>query len=372
MYITTFLNMPKRSFSEFKDKNKVNAWSEKNKLKAHEVSFYSHKKAIFKCYNEDCGHEFESMIFHISTGSWCPFCSRNNKLCGENSCIPCHKKSFAYFHDKDKVNAWSYKNKLKPYEVTIYSHEKVIFKCYNEECRRDFEIEIYRISKDKNWCPCCNGSIFCSKKECVPCYNKSFASFKDKDKVNAWSYKNEFKQYEVSLFSNKKAIFKCFKCNNEFESYIYDITKHGTWCKFCYAIKNKFIKKLFEIFDKMNIEYDFEIPVECEGRYLRWDIVVYKNDREFYIESDGKHHFSVKGILSIKHGMISNEEAEIKFQDQRERDLLKEKNIIDNNKLLFRISYRQFNQLEKLVGIMISISDNDDKGVVKMDDIYDW
>jgi len=29
-------------------------------------------------------------------------------------------------------------------------------------------------------------------------------------------------------------------------------------------------------------------------------------------------------------------------------------------------------QLENLIGIMISISDNDDKGVVKMDDIYDW
>ena len=129
--------MPKRFFSELEDKNKVNSWSEKNELKAHEVKIFSRKIAIFKCYNEDCGHEFESMIFHISTGSWCPFCSRNNKLCGENSCIPCHKKSFAYFHDKDKVNAWSSKNKLKPYEVTISTSKEYIFDCY--KCGHEFK-----------------------------------------------------------------------------------------------------------------------------------------------------------------------------------------------------------------------------------------
>ena len=96
-------------------------------------------------------------------------------------------------------------------------------------------------------------------------------------------------------------------------------------------------------------------------------MVVYNDKREFYIESDGKHHFSVK---NFKRKSISNEEAEIKFQNQRERDLLKEKHIVDNNKLLFRISYRQFDQLEELVQEMFYKSDKGHKGVVKMDDIY--
>ena len=209
MYITTFLNMPKRSFSDLEDKNKVNAWSEKNEFKPDEVSMYSHKKAIFNCYNEDCGHEFESMIFHVSSGSLCPFCSRIHKLCGEKTCIPCHRNSFSFYDDKDKVNAWSSKNKLKPHEVSLFSHEEAIFKCYNEECGGEFELEIWRVSKDKSWCPCCTGNTFCKKKECIPCHNKSFASFKDKEKVNALSEKNGFKAHEVSLFSNKKAIFKC-------------------------------------------------------------------------------------------------------------------------------------------------------------------
>ena len=335
--------MPKRSFSEFKDKNKVNAWSEKNELKAHEVSLYSHKKAIFNCYNEDCGHEFESRIGQVAGGSWCPFCSKNRRLCKEKSCIPCRKNSFASFHDKDKVNAWSSKNKLKPYEVTIYSHEIAIFKCYNEKCGRDFELKIYQVSKDKNWCKCCTGVTLCKKKECIPCFNKSFASFKCKDRVNALSEKNGFKAHEVTISSTQKAIFKCHKCTHEFKTRIADIS-NGTWCPFCNASKNRFTKKLFELFDKMNIEYNIEIPVKCEDRNLKWDMIVYKNEREFYIESDGEHHFSVKGILNVTRGTISNEEAEIQFKNQRERDLLKEKYIVDNNKLLFRISYNQLKQ----------------------------
>jgi len=363
--------MPKRPFSELEDKNKVNAWSEKNKLKAHEVSLFSHEYAIFKCYNEDCGHEFESRVYNVTNGSWCPFCSRNNKLCKETLCIPCYNKSFASFKNRDRVNAWSEKNEFKQYEVSLFSHEKAIFKCYNEECGREFELEIWQISSNNQWCPCCNGDKFCGKTLCIPCYNKSFASFQNRDRVNAWSDKNEFKQYEVSRFSHERAIFKCYKCTYEFESNIYDISR-GTWCKFCHAIKNRFIKKLVGIFDKMEMKYDVEVKVECGGRILKWDMVVYNKEREFYIESDGEQHFSVEGLIRSWRTSISKEDAQKKFEDQRERDLLKEKYIVDNDKLLFRISYKQLKKLKFLIGIMISKSDNDYKGVVKMDDIYNW
>ena len=365
--------MPKRSFSDFEDKKKVNAWSEKNELKAHEVSIYSHKKAIFKCYNKDCGHEFKRYIYNITSGSWCPFCAKYKKtLCGEKSCIPCRKNSFVSFHDKDKVNAWSDKNELKSHEVPLFSSKTAIFKCYNEECGREFELMIYQVSSHGNqWCPCCNGNTFCNKSICIPCYNKSFSSFKDKDKVNSWSDKNEFKQNEVSLFSSKKAIFKCFKCEHEFKSIISQISR-GRWCKFCHAMKNKFIKKLVEIFYDMGIKYDVEVSVKCGGRILRWDMVVYNNKREFYIESDGEHHFSFEGLVSSCRTNISNEKAQKEFEYQREKDLLKEKHIVDNNKLLFRISYNQFDDLEELVQEMISKSNKKNKGVVKMDDIYDW
>ena len=371
MYITTFLNMPKRSFSDFEDKKKVNAWSEKNEFKPDEVSMYSHKKAIFNCHNEDCGHEFESRIGHVADGHWCPFCSKNKRLCEEKSCKLCVKKSFASFHDKDKVNALSEKNEFKAHEVTFFSSEKAIFKCH--KCTHEFKSKISHVTEG-HWCPFCSKSNrkICREKSCKLCVKNSFAFYHNKDKVNAWSSKNKLKPYEVTISTSKEYIFDCYKCGHEFKSTLSNISK-GHWCPRCYATKNKFIKKLFEIFDKMQIEYKFEVPVKCGDLLLRWDMIVYnKNDKEFYIESDGEQHFSVEGLVRSWRTKISKEDAQKKFKYQRERDLLKEKHIVDNDKLLFRISYRQLKQLENLIGIMISISDNDDKGVVKMDDIYDW
>jgi len=362
--------MPKRSFSDFEDKKKVNAWSEKNELKPYEVSISSGKKATFKCYHEECGHEFESIINHVTDGHWCPFCS-NRKLCRKKSCIKCRQKSFASFHDKDKVNAWSSKNTFKQHEISISSRKEAVFKCYNDECNREFELKIQNVSLSNMWCPCCNGDKFCNKSICIPCYNKSFASFKDKDKVNSWSEKNGFKQNQVKMYSDKEVIFKCFKCYHEFKSTISSIS-NGQWCKFCHASKNKFIRKLFYFFDGMGMKYDVEVTVKCENRLLKWDMVVYNKELEFYIESDGKQHFSVEGLINYCRTNISKEEAQKEFEDQRNRDIIKENHIVDNNKLLFRISYRQFDQLGKLIGIMISKSDEGHKGVVKMDDIYDW
>ena len=225
----------KKSFVSFHDKDKVNAWSSKNKFKPYEVTISSNKKAIFKCYNGDCGHEFESEIGHVTTGVWCPFCSKfNRKLCGEKSCIPCRKNSFVSFHDKDKVNAWSSKNKFKPYEVTIFSGEKAIFKCYNGDCGHEFESEIGHVTADVQWCPFCSKSNrkLCGEKSCIPCRKNSFVSFYDKDKVNAWSSKNKFKPYEVTIYSGQKAIFECYKCTHEFKSKINHVTD-GHWCPFC-------------------------------------------------------------------------------------------------------------------------------------------
>ena len=442
--ITTFLNMPKRLFSDFEDKKKVNAWSENNEFKPDEVSISSSEKFIFKCY--ECSHEFEIRLFHVTSGRWCPFCV--NKLCGKKSCIPCYNKSFASFYDKDKVNSLSPKNAIEPHEIFKHCDDKFIFKCY--KCEHEFKSKIQNITKNngtwcpfcankklceekscnscvkktfasfdkdkvkcwspKNtfkphevflkgrqviifncdkcphefesvisfitngrWCPFCAHNKLCGEKSCIPCYNKSFASFYDKDKVNSLSPKNAIEPHEIFKHCDDKFIFKCYKCEHEFKSTISKITqKKGTWCKFCYAMKNKFINKFFEIFDGMGMNYDVEIIVEYGNRLLKWDMVVYNNEREFYIESDGKHHFSVDGIINVNRGKIINEKAQKEFENQRERDLIKEKYIVDNDKLLFRISYKQFKQLENLVVIMISKSNDDDKGVVKMDDIYDW
>jgi len=84
----------------------------------------------------------------------------------------------------------------------------------------------------------------------------------NKDKLKCWSDKNTLNPIEVFKGSDKKIIFNCNKCPHEFESVLND----ETWCKFCHASKNRFIKKLFDIFDGMRIEYNVEVPVKCGSR----------------------------------------------------------------------------------------------------------
>ena len=252
-------------------------------------------------------------------------------MCGKETCTLCFEKSFSSFDDKDKVNCWSDKNILKPIEVSKGSGKKIIFKC---KCGHEFESGLNNVTgKNKTWCPFCSNNKLCGQESCTSCSGKSFLSFDDKDKLNCWSYKNILKPIEVFKNSNTKFIFKCKKCDHEFESSLNSVTR-GRWCPFCNASKNKFIMKLFEIFDKMNMKYNVEVSVKCEGRNLRWDMIVYNNEREFYVESDGKQHFSIKGMVFTRVNIL-NEEEERKFKDQRDRDLLKEKYIINNNKLLF-------------------------------------
>jgi len=80
--------MTKRFFSDFKDTEKLNCWSRENTLKPYEVKYYSRKKIKFDC--NKCGHGFESILSNVTkkNGTWCPFCA-NKKLCGKESCTSC-------------------------------------------------------------------------------------------------------------------------------------------------------------------------------------------------------------------------------------------------------------------------------------------
>ena len=76
----------------------------------------------FDC--DKCPHEFESAIKHITSGSWCPYCSVPvKKMCDKEDCIHCFNNSFASYDKKTlsgkkKVDCWSDKNELKPLQST--------------------------------------------------------------------------------------------------------------------------------------------------------------------------------------------------------------------------------------------------------------
>jgi hypothetical protein len=134
-------------------------WSPKNEGQPWEYMANNHNKFIFDCPNPECLHEFESSLLHISKDNrWCPFCAKPSKrLCPDTSaktgCQICRAKTFA---THPRAEFWSKKNKKKPEQVFLNSHDKYKFICGDPGgCNKEFEILPYSIVGRNSWCPAC-------------------------------------------------------------------------------------------------------------------------------------------------------------------------------------------------------------------------
>ena len=93
-------------------------WSEKNlPLTPDSITFGSNKKVWWK---GACGHEWETSVKARSNGEKCPICSGARIVAGINDLATLEPLL---------VKQWSEKNKIKPTEVSIGSHKKVIWRC---------------------------------------------------------------------------------------------------------------------------------------------------------------------------------------------------------------------------------------------------
>ena len=96
----------------------VPEWSEKNlPLKPDEITFGSNKKVWWR---GACGHEWQTSVKARSNGEKCPICSGARVIAGINDLATLEPLL---------VKQWSKKNKIKPTEVSIGSHKKVIWRC---------------------------------------------------------------------------------------------------------------------------------------------------------------------------------------------------------------------------------------------------
>lgn len=338
-------------------------WSPKNVLLPSQVMKSSDQTIYFDCHK--CGHEYSTKLYNRSMlGKKCPYCT-NQKICPEKeNCDTCFRKSFASY-DKDKVVSWSSKNDMKPCEYLIGSNKKILFDC--DKCGHEFIKQISKITQRQSWCPYCANQKMCGTLDCKVCFKKSFANF-DQEKVSCFSSKNVLRPHQLFLSTKRSFYFDCKTCGKEFYSKLNNITSsQRSWCPHCKTNKN--MATLIKALGKYDgIKFKQEVTVLCEGRRLRWDVVVSTRHGEFCIESDGPHHFTIEGVISVANRKKEN--AEYRFIDQRKRDLLKEKNIIDNKGLLFRFSYRQNQQIDALVEKMFQEHENGTVGVVYMDSLY--
>ena len=140
---------------------------------------------------------------------------------------------------KRKVDCWSDKNSLKPFEVSIGSREKFLFDC--DVCNHTFSNHPNHITSSGGWCPfCCSqGPRLCENEDCKYCLSRSFYSFDEttklgKRKVDCWSSKNKFPPWKIPKFSSKiKAWFVCDHCQHEWCQRIASVTTQNAWCPYC-------------------------------------------------------------------------------------------------------------------------------------------
>ena len=208
-------------------------WSDRNlPLTPDSITFGSNKKVWWK---GACGHEWETSVKARSNCEKCPICSGARVVAGIND-LSTLKPELA--------SEWSEENEIKPTEVSIGSHKKVIWKC---KLGHEWIATVKSRTINRTGCPYCS-------------HNKVLAGFNDlatlfPEVADEWSDKNEKKPTEVMAFANSKAWWKCKTCGYEWNTLtdaINDAINAGKQISFQYydytGLKKKVLKNKGEVY----------------------------------------------------------------------------------------------------------------------------
>lgn len=126
----------------------VERWSKKNEISPREIFKSACKKFYIDC--PECGHDSLKNINNLTSHNrGCPYCA-GQKICFEDNCLFCFKRSFAS-HPKSVY--WSAQNKKTPRHIFLKTGKKYYFDC--GDCDRPFLASPHKIAGYDRWCPHC-------------------------------------------------------------------------------------------------------------------------------------------------------------------------------------------------------------------------
>ena len=129
----------------------------------------------------------------------------------------------------------SEKDKKLAFEVTTGSNKKLTFVC--PDCGQEFESRIFNVvrSVDKGF----TGCSVCAGRKIIPGINDLASKYPEIAAM--WSNKNKKSASEIAVKCNKKAIFVCPDCGEEFEAKIehvvYSVSNGNTGCPVCRGLR---------------------------------------------------------------------------------------------------------------------------------------
>ncbi len=303
-------------------------WHSCNEFSPEEILPNSNRKIWWKCNKSNCHHPhaWETVVSHRTRGLGCPYCS-GQKICECNSLAKLRP---------DLLDEWHPENKIKPDEVPLGSHKKVLWRCINKKCQCKHEWTAYVFNRTLNGsgCPYCAGNLFCpcnSLKELYP------------DLCLEWSEKNSISPDEVPKGTAKKFWWKCNK-NHQWKASVLSRTNKKTGCPICnMSHGEKYIKKIldagsityiqnkiFSFKNVTNLYFDFYLPEHNKA-----------------IEFDGVQHFKPVKFFRGKSG----------FDRQVINDNRKNEYCSENEISLLRIHYKDQEEIPFLLDSLLSEDD---------------
>ena len=116
--------------------------AEKNLLLTLDRITYGSNKIVW--WKADCGHEWQTSVKSRSAGEKYPICSGARVVEGINALATL---------EPELARQWSKKNKLKPTQVSLGSHKKVIWKCKHGH---EWEASVKSRTMNGTGCPYCS------------------------------------------------------------------------------------------------------------------------------------------------------------------------------------------------------------------------
>lgn len=210
-------------------------------------------------------------------------------------------------------------------------NDKMIFKC--KECSYKWKtVPNVLLNKSNYGCPKCNGFAPVTEQEMIERLKICNPAIK---------YINGYKG--ISYHAN----FECLLCGHKWHTPANSVL-HGRGCPSCNVSHG--ILEVKRVLNNLKIKYETEYRFDdCKDiRTLPFDI--YIPSKNICIEYDGEQHF-----MPVRFGKNQTEKQMLeKFESQLRRDKIKDLYCTENNIMLIRIPYTEFNNIEKILNKYLS------------------